>query len=78
MSRDLRLLEELVSKAAERLSGLRDERDRLKTELLSLRAQLEATGAPVSRADGGEIAGEGRKAEWVTALREVVAELRGD
>jgi hypothetical protein len=70
MARDLETLEDLVTKAVERLAVLREERDRLDGELQRLRAERAAKPPAVTRPD--------ERAAWARVLRETLAELRGD
>jgi hypothetical protein len=78
MATDIRLLEDLVNKAVDRLKDLAAERRELQQEVDSLRQQLDALE---ERGDltGGDGAGwESQKAHVATALRETLEELRGD
>ncbi len=77
MRKNIRLLEDRVQRAAQRLRQLSDERGQLHDEVRTLRSRLEvletrAAAAPAKRVPGGLPEGE-----VVSALRQALAELRG-
>jgi hypothetical protein len=76
----MKLLEELVVEAVERLRDLSRERDGLREELDSLRERLDAREPRASSERGEDCAGalEVRHAQALSALKEALAELRGD
>jgi len=78
MAHDIRLLEDLVNRAIDRLKRLAVERDELQDEVDTLRRELESLNRV--RASAGE-AGSSWEAErtHVTAeLRQALEELRGN
>ena len=70
--KNIRLLEDRVSKAVKRLGQLSGERRKLEEELKSLRHQAEDLGG-----DGDE-AWKAERARVVAAIRETLQELRAD
>lgn len=77
--KNIRLLEDRVSKAVKRLRQLSEERRRLEEELQSLRHQAEdlGRGNPASEGAGDE-AWKAERARVVAAIRETLQELRVD
>ncbi len=79
MTDAIRLLEERVLEALERLRSVTRERDELREQLGALRNRLAALERQAAEGGGGtERAGGKRRAEAVAALRSALAELRGD
>ena len=78
MDDKIKLLEERVAEAVDRLGKLATERTRLESELRSLREQLQNAqpeGAAV--ADSEREDWRSRRAQALEAIREVIADLRG-
>lgn len=81
MADNIKLLEELVVEAVDRLRELTRERDELQGKVDSLSKRLDALKRKASqgaRNSDGARATEARQAQAVTVLREALAELRGD
>jgi hypothetical protein len=81
MSDNIKLLEELVVEAVDRLRGLARERDELLEQVDSLRERLGALKREASQRGRGsdqERAWEARREQALTVVREALAELRGD
>ena len=80
MSDDIKLLEELVVEAVDRIHGVTRERDELGERVDSLSARLEALKRKASQSDGSdaERAWRVRQAQALEVLREALFELRGD
>jgi len=79
MSKNIKLLEERVLQAAGRLRELSVEREQLKSELLSLRQQLESIEQNVSGdSDDREGNWQSQKAEVITLIGQTLSELRGN
>ena len=81
MSDNIKLLEELVVEAVDRLRRLTRERDSLLEEVEALRGRLDALKHEASRTGSGsdaERAWETRRAQALSTLREALTELRGD
>lgn len=78
---NIKLLEELVVEAVDRLRELTRERDELQGKVDSLSKRLDALKREASqgaRSSDDARAKEARQAQAVTVLREALAELRGD
>lgn len=78
MANDIRLLEDLVNKAVDRLKRLSVERHELQQEVDALRQQLDALEKTRATARGDSTGWEAQRAHVTTALRETLDELRGD
>ena len=79
MSKNIKLLEERVLQAAGRLRELSAEREELKSELLSLRQQLEsAEQSSAADSEGRQKDWQSEKAEVITLIRQTLADLRGN
>jgi hypothetical protein len=79
MAKNIKLLEERVIKAADRLRELSAERNKLESELKSLRQRLEGveTGGTAG-IDNREEVWRNQKEEAINAIRQTLAELRGE
>ena len=77
MRKNIRLLEDRVSQAAERLQRLSEERRTLVEETRSLRDRLEALEQRPPAASSSDTDGQAERAEIIDVLRQVVTELRG-
>ena len=75
MSSDIRLLEQLVDRAVDRLKKLTEERDRLRDEVGDLRRRLEETEE--GRNGSSEQAWRVQREQIVSELKEALSELRG-
>jgi hypothetical protein len=81
MADNIKLLEELVVEAVDRLRELTRERDELQKKVDSLSKRLDALKRKASQGagDSGDArAAEARQLQAVTVIREALAELRGD
>lgn len=81
MSDDIKLLEELVVEAVDRLRDLRRERDGLREEVDSLRERLDRLERGADGAGDGsheEQAWKARRAQALALVREALTELRGE
>jgi chromosome segregation ATPase len=81
MSDDIKLLEELVVEAVDRLRGLTREREELRQEVETMNERLDALkrkAADVGRGSDAAQAWQTRQAQSLTVLREALSELRGD
>jgi hypothetical protein len=79
MQKNIKLLEERVIQAVGRLRELSAERKELKEELESLREQLEGIEAGGSAdIDNREELWRSQKEEAISAIRQTLAELRGE
>ena len=74
MTDDIRQLEDRVHRAVDRLKRLHDERDQLQQEIRTLSDRIEGRGDDGA---GGQ-PWKAARAEVVAAVRETIAELRGD
>jgi hypothetical protein len=72
---NVKLLEQLVLQAVDRLRELSEERDRMRGEIDGLRQRVE--GAEGARSSDTEVVWQARRKELVAGLREVVAQLKG-
>ncbi len=77
MANNTRLLEELVTKAVDRLKELTEDRNRLETELRALKVRLSELEVE-RRSPKEEAAWVAQRAETLGALRDTISELRGD
>jgi FtsZ-binding cell division protein ZapB len=78
MAHDIRLLEELVNKAVDRLKRLAVERDELQHEVDSLRRELDTLNrARASTAEDGSD-WEAERSHVTAELRDALGELRGN
>ncbi len=81
MPDNVKILEELVVDAVDRLQRLTQERDRLSEETNGLRERLDALKREASQGGRGseaERAWRAQQAQAMTAVREALAELHGD
>jgi cell division septum initiation protein DivIVA len=78
MATDIRLLEDLVNKAVDRLKRLSEERHELQQEVDALRQQLDALEKARESAGGGSAGWEAQRAHVTAELRETLDELRGE
>ena len=81
MADNIKLLEELVVEAADRLRELTRERDELQKKVDSLSTRLDALKREASQGGPGSDearALEARRVRAVTVIREALAELRDD
>jgi hypothetical protein len=81
MAQTVRLLEQLVNQAVERLQSLALERDQLEGEVRSLRQRLEELERRGSEATAEGVVGRGwqsQRPHVITVLRRTLAELRGE
>lgn len=78
MATDIRLLEDLVNKAVDRLKRLSEERSVLQQEVDALRQQLDTLQKKRETARADTEGWEGQRAHVTAALRETLDELRGD
>jgi len=81
MADNIKLLEELVVEAVDRLRELTRERDELQEKVDSLSKRLDALKRKASqgvRSSDDARAQEARHLQAVTAIREALTELRGD
>ena len=78
MATDIRLLEDLVNKAVDRLKRLSEERHELQQEVDALRQQLDALEMTREAARGDSAGWEAQRTHVTAALRETLNELRGD
>ena len=72
------MLENLVDKAASRISELSEERDRLRRELADLRQRLQAGDAMSKRSADTEKAWQTERRHVITELRDALDELRAE
>ena len=78
MEDDIRLLEQRVRSAVDRLKRLHDERDRLRNEVQTLSERLErSTEEPADDGPGSGSSWQSEKAEVLAEVRQVLDELRG-
>ncbi len=78
---NVKILEELVVEAADRLQQLTQERDRMSEEIEAIRERLDARKREASQSGRGseaERAWRAQQAQALTAVREALAELHGD
>ncbi len=78
---NVRILEELVVEAVDRLQSLTRERDSLSGEIDGYRERLDALKRKASQGDRGseaERAWRAQQAQALTAVREALTELHGD
>ena len=78
---NVRILEELVAEAVNRLQRLTQERDSLSEEVDGYRERLEALKRKASQSDRGseaERAWRAQQAQAFTAVQEALSELHGD
>ena len=78
---NVRILEELVVEAVDRLQRLTQERDRLSEEIEAMRERLDALKREASqsgRSSEAERAWRAQQAQALTAVREALLELHGD
>jgi uncharacterized protein (DUF2384 family) len=81
MADNIKLLEELVVEAVDRLRELARERDKLQEKVDSLSKRLDTLKRKASqggRSSDDARARVARQAQAVTVIREALAELRGD
>jgi len=78
MANDIRLLEDLVNKAVDRLKSLSVERHELQQEVDALRQQLDALEKTRATSRGDSTGWAAQRAHVTAALRETLDELRGD
>ena len=81
MKNNLKLLEELVTEAVDRLEGLTEERDGFREEIDSLRQRLDALKREASRDDRkseAQRAFRGQQAQALTLVQEALSELRAE
>jgi hypothetical protein len=79
MQKNIKLLEERVIQAAGRLRELSVERNELETELEQLRQRLEGVEAGgAADIDNREEVWRSQKEEAISAIRQTLAELRGE
>jgi hypothetical protein len=72
--KNIRLLEDRVSRVAERLQQLTDEKKGLESELEALRRELDAR----PEGDGSDEAWKTERSEMVRSIEETLAELRAE
>ncbi len=78
---NVKILEELVVEAADRLQDLTQERDRLAEEIDAVRERLDARKREASQSGRGseaERAWRAQQSQALTVLREALAESHGD
>ena len=78
---NVRILEELVVEAVDRLQRLAQERDRLSEEMDGLRERLDALQREASQSDRSseaERAWRAQQAQALVAVREALTELHGE
>ncbi len=78
MADDMRLLEERVSRAVDRLKRLHEERDQLRQELRTLEQQLEASTASALLVDRVGDSWKTERIAVVAAIRETLDELQAE
>lgn len=80
MTDDIKLLEELVVEAVDRLRKLSRERDGLREEVGELRERLDTQKREASsgRSEDEQAGVVARRAQAVEALRDALSELRGE
>ena len=81
MTDDIKLLEELIVEAVDRLRALTRERDESRKQVDSLNERLDALKREASQSEDGsdtERAWRAREAQSLEVLREALSELRGD
>jgi predicted nucleic acid-binding Zn-ribbon protein len=80
MSDDIKLLEELVVEAVDRLRGLNRERDELQSQVTALNDRLDALKREATESRDGldERAWEARRTQSLEVLRDALTELRND
>lgn len=81
MADNIRLLEELVTEAVNRLEGLSEDGNGLREKVTALRKRLDAMKLEASRGDRGtdaERAWQGRQAQALSMVQEALSELRGN
>jgi hypothetical protein len=75
MDAEIRLLEDRVRRAVERIRALSVEKARLSDEVRKLRADLERAGRDSKRRQPEPL--EKHVSEWADSLRQAIRELRG-
>jgi len=78
MANDIRLLEDLVNKAVDRLKRLSLERNKLQQEVDTLRQELEALKRARASAGADASEWEAQRIHVISELRDTLDELRGD
>jgi cell division septum initiation protein DivIVA len=78
MATDIRLLEDLVNKAVDRLKHLSEERHELQQEVDALRQQLDALEKTRAIPREDSTGWEAQRAHVTAALHETLDELRGE
>lgn len=78
MAKNIRLLEDLVDRAIDRLKALSAEREGLRRETEGLRRDLAQAGATGAPAEMGATAWKAEREQVVAVLRETLRELRGE
>jgi len=79
MKDDIKLLEELIVEAVDRLRSLTGERDSLREQVGDLNDRLDALKRKAAEGDPeAERAWKARQAESLTVLRQALSELRGE
>lgn len=81
MADNVKLLEDLVSRAAERLRSLSDEKGELGEEVAQLNERLDVLEREASHREGSEHAEgawQAARQEAVSLLNQTLSELRGD
>jgi chromosome segregation ATPase len=78
MATDIRLLEDLVKQAVDRLKHLSEERHELQQEVDALRQQLDALEEKRATPREDSNGWEAQRAHVTAALRETLDELRGE
>ena len=79
MTDNIKLLEELVVEAVDRLRSLSRERDELRQQVETLQERLDAQKRQASTRNADENgAMKARQAQAVDALRQALSELRGE
>jgi len=76
MADNIRLLEDLVAKAVDRLQRLSLERERLREEVELLRSRLETLERQATDHDSEEW--RSRRSQALTRIRQTLSEIRGD
>ncbi len=77
MANNTRLLEDLVTKAVDRLKELTEDRDRLEAEVRALKVRLNELETE-RRSPKEEPAWVAQRADTLGVLRDTISELRGD
>jgi len=81
MTDNVKLLEDLVSRAADRLHSLSTQRGELREEVVQLNERLEVLGRDASKRDRGddaEATWQAKRQEAVSFLNRTLSELRSD